>query len=437
MEKKTIGSFMAALRKANGLTQQQVADKLNVSNKTVSKWECDEGYPEITMLPVIAEIYSVTVDELLRGEKLHAEKEDSSNNNKKSEKQALYLFKTSSDKYYTLSSVSLILCTFGLLIALFLSHMAIGIIFSLLLIGASAILEIVAFMNYKNILSDTETPVTEDVKQKHIKKTALFLISVFAFDIFSLLTIIVNLICGLFIPWILSVAFVIFILSLFVYKAAAKKFSFDADLKEEYISYRKKVIKTVSIISVIVFICCFIFPFFSLCVETFTTSSAFDFKLASYNYYTADNAESNYNKLKSHILNKTEIYCLNHIEGTTVDIKSFEIITSEKNGELIMEDFYEIDWEYKEFNTEKEMKTFIENSVMTTENIYEYLSNEVGDKPKISFEDEELSIRFRPTQVKWYLAEDILPATILVAVIISSLTIGMGYILCYRKKKRM
>lgn len=69
MEKKTMGSFMAALRKANGLTQQQVADKLNVSNKTVSKWECNEGYPEISMLPVIAELYSVSVDELLRGEK--------------------------------------------------------------------------------------------------------------------------------------------------------------------------------------------------------------------------------------------------------------------------------------------------------------------------------------------------------------------------------
>lgn len=70
MEKKTMGFFMAALRKANGLTQQQVADKLNVSDKTVSKWECNEGYPEISMLPVIAELYSVSVDELLHGEKM-------------------------------------------------------------------------------------------------------------------------------------------------------------------------------------------------------------------------------------------------------------------------------------------------------------------------------------------------------------------------------
>ena len=92
MEKKTMGSFMAALRKANGLTQQQVADKLNVSNKTISKWECDEGYPEITMLPAIAEIYSVTVDELLRGEKITKEYYDAPKNDGKAKKLMMHLF---------------------------------------------------------------------------------------------------------------------------------------------------------------------------------------------------------------------------------------------------------------------------------------------------------------------------------------------------------
>ncbi len=70
MEQKTIGKFLSALRKANGYTQQQVADFLRVSNKTVSKWECDDGYPEITMLPAIAELYNVTVDEILKGERI-------------------------------------------------------------------------------------------------------------------------------------------------------------------------------------------------------------------------------------------------------------------------------------------------------------------------------------------------------------------------------
>ncbi len=70
MEQKTIGKFISTLRKANGYTQQQVADFLCVSNKTVSKWERDEGYPEITMLPAIAELYGVTVDEILKGERI-------------------------------------------------------------------------------------------------------------------------------------------------------------------------------------------------------------------------------------------------------------------------------------------------------------------------------------------------------------------------------
>ncbi|MBQ0070909.1 MAG: helix-turn-helix domain-containing protein, partial [Spirochaetales bacterium] len=69
MEKKTMGSFMAALRKAQGMTQRELAERLNVSDKSISRWECDDGYPDVSMLPVIAEIFGITVDELLRGER--------------------------------------------------------------------------------------------------------------------------------------------------------------------------------------------------------------------------------------------------------------------------------------------------------------------------------------------------------------------------------
>ena len=48
--------FFAALRKANGLTQQDVADRLNVSNKAVSRWERDECAPDISLIPAIAEM---------------------------------------------------------------------------------------------------------------------------------------------------------------------------------------------------------------------------------------------------------------------------------------------------------------------------------------------------------------------------------------------
>lgn len=69
MEKKTIGSFIAALRKANGMTQKNLAERLNVSDKTVSRWERDDGAPDLAVIPVIAEIFGVTCDELLRGER--------------------------------------------------------------------------------------------------------------------------------------------------------------------------------------------------------------------------------------------------------------------------------------------------------------------------------------------------------------------------------
>ncbi|MBR7162455.1 MAG: helix-turn-helix transcriptional regulator [Clostridia bacterium] len=75
MEKKTIGKFISVLRKAKGMTQQELADKLLVSDKTVSKWERDERMPDISLLPAIAEIFGITTDELLRGERNNPERE--------------------------------------------------------------------------------------------------------------------------------------------------------------------------------------------------------------------------------------------------------------------------------------------------------------------------------------------------------------------------
>ena len=69
MEPKTIGKFISTLRKANGMTQKELAEKLNVSDKTVSRWERDDGAPDLATIPVIAEIFGVTCDELLRGER--------------------------------------------------------------------------------------------------------------------------------------------------------------------------------------------------------------------------------------------------------------------------------------------------------------------------------------------------------------------------------
>ena len=72
MERKSIGTLIAALRRANGMTQKELAERLNVSDKAVSRWERDESLPDLTLLPLIADIFHITVDELLRGERKNA-----------------------------------------------------------------------------------------------------------------------------------------------------------------------------------------------------------------------------------------------------------------------------------------------------------------------------------------------------------------------------
>ena len=73
MDTKKTGAYLAALRKARGMTQQEAADQLGVSNKTVSKWENGAGLPDITVLPALAELYGVTADDILAGETLRQE----------------------------------------------------------------------------------------------------------------------------------------------------------------------------------------------------------------------------------------------------------------------------------------------------------------------------------------------------------------------------
>lgn len=68
MDNQKIGAFIAARRKEMGLTQQQLAERLGVTNKAVSKWESGNGIPDISLFTALAEVLGVTADELLRGE---------------------------------------------------------------------------------------------------------------------------------------------------------------------------------------------------------------------------------------------------------------------------------------------------------------------------------------------------------------------------------
>lgn len=67
MSEHSIGKTIATLRKAKGWTQVELAEKLNVSDKAVSKWESEAGFPEISQLPAMATLFGVTIDYLMTG----------------------------------------------------------------------------------------------------------------------------------------------------------------------------------------------------------------------------------------------------------------------------------------------------------------------------------------------------------------------------------
>lgn len=73
MDKEKTGQLITELRKEKGLTQKQLADALNVTDKAVSKWERGLSFPDISMLEPISELLGVSIMEILAGERQNGE----------------------------------------------------------------------------------------------------------------------------------------------------------------------------------------------------------------------------------------------------------------------------------------------------------------------------------------------------------------------------
>jgi Predicted transcriptional regulators len=71
MDQQKIGQFIKSLRKAKNLTQEQLAERLRISSKTVSKWECGSGLPEVSLMLSLCEVLGISVNELLSGSLLN------------------------------------------------------------------------------------------------------------------------------------------------------------------------------------------------------------------------------------------------------------------------------------------------------------------------------------------------------------------------------
>ena len=79
MNQVKVGKFIKECRNEKKITQQELADKLMVSYKTISKWECGKGLPEVSLMIPLCEVLGINVNELLMGEKISMENKDEKN----------------------------------------------------------------------------------------------------------------------------------------------------------------------------------------------------------------------------------------------------------------------------------------------------------------------------------------------------------------------
>lgn len=114
---KTIGKFISVLRKSKGMTQKDLAEQLYISDKTVSRWERDETVPDLALLPVLAEIFDVTIDELIRGEKCVQEKDESVLDSKKLEVRLEWILKKQKVEFYAKSMISVAIVVISIIVA--------------------------------------------------------------------------------------------------------------------------------------------------------------------------------------------------------------------------------------------------------------------------------------------------------------------------------
>ena len=175
MEKKTIGKFISALRKANGMTQKELGEKLFVSDKTVSRWECDECTPELSLIPSIAEIFGITTDELLRGERNNPDREAAtsedvaSKQKAKSDKQFKLMLHSRKKKFTNFSFISIGLIIVGLIAAMIcnlgFSKGLLGFCLASVFFVAATICQICFTVSFRLLIDEEEAEHAEEIKK--------------------------------------------------------------------------------------------------------------------------------------------------------------------------------------------------------------------------------------------------------------------------------
>ncbi len=180
MDTVKIGEFLTSLRKSKGLTQQEVAQALYVTQKTVSRWENGNGIPDINILVDVAQFYDISVDELLKGERNLKDQSKVTVNEKNLNRSKLienHLMKKQNLIFIISTSILVILFILGLIFWL-LSYNEIGLVinFSGLIIGIFGY--IYGTLELRRILNDEDNiELQEDLLKTKLqlkKKNLLF-----------------------------------------------------------------------------------------------------------------------------------------------------------------------------------------------------------------------------------------------------------------------
>ena len=446
MERKTIGAFLSALRKANGMTQQEVADKLNVSNKTVSKWERDEGYPEIMMLPAIAELYSVSVDEILRGERItkpdHEERKDT-----KSDERIKYLIEKATVKFNNSSIVSVILGVVALILAYTIGDivynynvMWVGYVIILILVASSIAVTLIAFNNLLSGL-DNRDVIEKEHYEKTMKNSIKYVTAVTFLSVVTIIGLLLNILfdgVSMLIVALPATAVMGGIVAYLVRSILHKKYDISqTQLSDEQRKYRKKHIKTTSIILAVVILVSVISPFVGAFIDSqsifaFTFSDGID-----YQYSSQEEAENEYYKLKNHVTDNKPLYNLLD-EGYLEDGTYTMYVEGLGHSFIKDENGYHLEYtevlsgEDLEFSSQEEAEKFKHENVL----ISDYPVPDDLQK-NITFDDETLTVNWQYNTNYLRGALDILEAFLLVAYIICIVILIISVIVYFRKKKRI
>lgn len=445
MEKKTIGAFLSALRKANGMTQQEVADKLNVSNKTVSKWERDEGCPEIMMLPAIAELYSVTVDEILRGERIVKEYEQQKT--AKSEERIKYLIERATVKFTDCSIASVVLGAAALLLVYTIgeiinyNYLWIGYVIALLLMACSVTVILIAFNNFISGLKVTGDE-TENEFEEAMKKAIKYITAV---SFLSFVTLAGFVACIIFDgPDFMLVVFSFAVMagaffSLYIRSLIYKKYNIEDDsLTKAQRQYRNRKIKSTAVILAVIIVASVLLPFICGWFEI-SSHAIFSFPDGvGYQYETDKEAEREYYKLKGFVTGEREMYTVISGDDCYLNENGKYVITVEQLG-----------YSYKE---KEGSYTNTGNNLVSQEDIYfdsleaaEEFKKEnviedtyIAEQRNITFDDETFTVSYQ-TENDTFLngVLDIMPAFIITGGGISFAVLIISVIIYYVNKKKI